>query len=193
LRQEEIDLGARVRFGHNAPGASVGTGEARGNWGLRVLHVVSLFVGLAVVWLLLSGHNTTFMWTLGALSCAFVTYVAHRMDVIDHESHPLHLTWRLPGYWFWLAVEIIKANIDVTKRVLHPGLPIDPRLFTVPTSQATDLGRVIYANSITLTPGTISTDVGGDYIQVHALSAGGEEDLREGTMDRKVSALEGGN
>jgi len=97
----------------------------------------------------------------------------------------------LPGYWLWLLAEIVKANIDVARRVVDPSLPIDPRLFEVPAHQKTDLGRVIYANSITLTPGTLSTDVSRDKIQVHALSGAGEDDLRTGTMDAKVCALEG--
>ncbi|MDP6515809.1 MAG: Na+/H+ antiporter subunit E [Alphaproteobacteria bacterium] len=154
-------------------------------------HRISLFVSLATVWLLLSGHYTGLLLTLGAASCVVVIAISHRMDVIDHESHPIHLGWRLPGYWLWLLAEIVKANIDVARRVVDPSLPIDPRLFEVPAHQKTDLGRVIYANSITLTPGTLSTDVSRDKIQVHALSGAGEDDLRTGTMDAKVCALEG--
>ncbi len=157
-----------------------------------LLRAISLYFVLAAVWLLWSGHYTGLLLTLGALCCALVVYIAHRMDVIDHEGHPSHLTWRFPGYWLWLSVEIVKANLDVTRRVLDLRLPIDPRLFEVKTSQRTDLGRVIYANSITLTPGTVSTDVGAETIQVHAIGAEGERDLQAGAMDAKVTALEGG-
>ena len=154
---------------------------------------LSLFVMLAAVWLLLSGHYTPLLLVFGALSCAFVTYLAQRFDVVDHESHPLHMWWRLPSYWIWLLVEIVKGNIDVGYRIIHPSLPIDPRLFEVEASQKTDLGRVVFANSITLTPGAISVDVRGDKILVHALSAEGAEDLRRGTMNAKATALEGSN
>jgi multicomponent Na+:H+ antiporter subunit E len=163
----------------------------RGETSVSVFRTVSLFAVLGAVWLLWSGHYTGLMLTLGALSCALVVYIAHRMDVIDHEGHPIHLTWRFPAFWAWLMVEIVKSNIDVTRRVLHPKLPIDPRLFVVKTSQHTDLGRVIYANAITLTPGTVSTDVRADSIQVHALSAEGEAGLMDGAMDAKVTTLEG--
>ncbi len=146
---------------------------------------------LAVVWLLLSGHYTTLILIFGALSCAFVTYLARRFDVVDHESHPLHMWWRLPGYWLWLLGEIIKANIDVGRRIIDPSLPIDPMLFEVDASQKTDLGRVIFANSITLTPGTVSVDMREGKILVHALTAEGAEDLRQGTMNAKATALEG--
>ncbi len=146
---------------------------------------------LAAVWLILSGHYTPLLLAFGALSCAFVTYMAQRLDVVDHESHPLHMWWRLPGYWVWLLVEIVKSNIDVGYRIIHPSLPIDPRLFEVEASQKSDLGLVVFANSITLTPGTISVDVRKDKILVHTLSTEGAENLRRGTMNSKVTALEG--
>ncbi len=152
---------------------------------------LSLFVMLAAVWLILSGHYTPLLLAFGALSCAFVTYMAQRLDVVDHESHPLHMWWRLPGYWVWLLVEIVKSNIDVGYRIIHPSLPIDPRLFEVEASQKSDLGLVVFANSITLTPGTISVDVRKDKILVHTLSTEGAENLRRGTMNSKVTALEG--
>ena len=98
--------------------------------------------------------------------------------------------WRLPIYWCWLLVEIVKANFDVARRVLDPRLPIDPRLFETKMSQTSDLGRVIYANSITLTPGTISLDIGNDTILVHALTRQGQDGVETGEMDAKVAALE---
>ncbi len=146
---------------------------------------------LAVVWLLLSGHYTTLILIFGALSCALVTYLARRFDVVDHESHPWHMWWRLPGYWLWLLVEIVEANIDVGRRIIDPSLPIDPMLFEVDATQKSDLGRVIFANSITLTPGTVSVDMREGKILVHALTAEGAADLRQGTMNAKATALEG--
>lgn len=154
------------------------------------MHNLSLFAVLAVLWLLWSGHYTALLLVAGAVSCLLVVYIAQRMRVIDHESHPLHIWWRLPVYWVWLGIEIVKSNIDVAKRVLHPSLPIDPQLFEVEASQKSDLGLVIYANSITLTPGTVSTDVNSGRIQVHALSRDGMEAVKAGDMDRKVTALE---
>jgi len=155
-----------------------------------VVHTVSIFVALAGVWLLLSGHYNPLILTFGALSCALVTYLAHRFRLVDPESYPLHMGWHLPAYWGWLLVEIVKANFDVARRVLDPRLPIDPRLFETKMSQTSDLGRVIYANSITLTPGTISLDIGEDTILVHALTRQGQDEVETGEMDAKVAALE---
>lgn len=113
------------------------------------------------------------------------------MDVVDRETYPVHLSKFLPRYWLWLIKEIVLANIDVTKRILSPRLPVNPQLFRVKASQHNDLGKVIYANSITLTPGTVTVDIDGDEFVVHALSDATKDDLESGEMDRRVSALEG--
>jgi multicomponent Na+:H+ antiporter subunit E len=88
-------------------------------------------------------------------------------------------------------VQVLRANVDVARRVLSPSLPISPRMFKVRATQRTDLGRVIYANSITLTPGTVSVELEDSVILVHALTAEAAEDLREGTMNRLVVGVEG--
>ena len=152
--------------------------------------VVGLVVCLAVVWVLLSGHFEALPMILGVVSLVVCTLIARRMDVIDREGVPLHLNLWVLGYWSWLGWEIVKANIDVAKRVIDPRLPISPRLFETKTSQRTDLGQVIYANSITLTPGTVSVDLDPGVIRVHALSAEGAAEVEAGEMDRRVTALE---
>ena len=115
----------------------------------------------------------------------------HRMDVIDREGLPIHLGWRILTYWVWLAVEIVKASLDVARRILDPKLPIHPVLIRLPASQKSELGLVIYANSITLTPGTVSVQVEVGEILVHAIAEEPAEALRQGDMDRRVSAVEG--
>ena len=153
-------------------------------------HSISLFFYLVVTWLLLSGHFDKLPLILGAISCILVVYLARKMEIIDDESQPLHLGLRLPKYWFWLGREIIRANFDVARQILDPKMPIDPRLFEVEPQQASDLARVIYANSITLTPGTITTDLSPTRIQIHALGASAEKDIRTGKMAAKIAALE---
>lgn len=82
------------------------------------------------------------------------------------------------------------ANIDVARRILNPKLPIAPMMIRVKASQKGDLARVIFANSITLTPGTVSVDMQGDEIAVHALTPEAAEFDETGEMDRRVSRLE---
>ena len=157
----------------------------------RIIHSLSLGAVLLIVWLLLSGHYTPFILTLGVASCIVVVTVTLRMDIADHEGHPIHLSWRALIYWPWLLVEIIKANWDVARRVLSPSLPVTPTMIRVKASQTSDLGQVIYANSITLTPGTISVDVANGEILVHALSREGAEELEGGEMDQRVTRMVG--
>ncbi len=158
----------------------------------RLLHSISLGLVLFGVWLLLSGFFEPLLLGLGVLSCVIVVLIANRMDVIDHEGQPVQLGWRILTYWVWLAVEIVKANLDVARRILDPKLPIDPVLVRVKASQASELGQVIYANSITLTPGTVSILVEDGEILVHAIAREMAEDLEGGEMDRRVTAVERG-
>lgn len=154
-------------------------------------HLISLAFFLTGLWLLLSGHYTGLILSFGAASVLLVVLIARRMDIADHEGVPLQMGHRVALYWPWLLIEIIKANIDVTKRVLSPSLPISPTLFTLKTTQKTDIGQVLYANSITLTPGTVAVDIMEDEILVHGLSIEAAEDLMGGAMDAKVTAAEG--
>lgn len=94
-------------------------------------------------------------------------------------------------YWPWLAIEIVKANIDVAKRVFSADPNISPTVFTVKSSQKTELGQVIYANSITLTPGTTTMDIDKSTFVVHTIAKDVGDDLSAGEMDRRVSLLEG--
>ena len=156
-----------------------------------MFHAISLFVALFGVWLLLSGIYTAYFLIVAAVCCALVVLITRRMDVVDREAQPVHLSGRLVLYLPWLAWQIVRANIDVMRRVLSPELPIDPVVKWLPTSQTTDLGRVIYANSITLTPGTVSTNVEDGRIEVHALSREAMAALEEGDMDARVQGVEG--
>lgn len=156
-------------------------------------YTLCLLASLAGLWLLLSGHYTPLLLGLGAVSCLLVTLLARRMWLVDEETHPLQLAQRLPGYWLWLAREIAGSNLDVAGRILRPGLPISPTMIRLSTHEKTELGQVIYANSITLTPGTVSVELRGGEIGVHALTRAGAGDLREGEMDRRVQVLEGGS
>lgn len=153
---------------------------------------VSLFVILLGAWLLNSGHYTPLMLSFAVLSCLLVVFLSRRMDIVDDEALPVHLLPRTLAYLPWLLKEIFLANLDVARRVLSPGRPrISPRLFEAETSQHSDLGRVIYANSITLTPGTVSIRVHGTHITVHAIADEVADGLLEGGMDRRVTRLEG--
>ena len=151
---------------------------------------IGLFLTLAAFWLLISGHYTLLILSLGLISIALVLYIVHRMDVVDHESQSLPITSKIPGYHLWLAKEVILSNISVVKHIWLGNETISPVLTTIKASQKTDLGKAIYANSITLTPGTVAVDLVGDQITVHALLLENIEVLHAGEMDRRVCRLE---
>lgn len=153
-------------------------------------HTVFLSLTLAAIWLANSGQYTPLMLSFGLISIIFVVWIAHKMDVMDREAQTLRLTMRLPLYWCWIMKEVVLSNIDVVKRVWLGPSSIDPQVATFTLSQTTDVGRVVYANSITLTPGTVTLDLQKNSLTVHALSPAGIDDLLGGEMDRRVRRLE---
>lgn len=154
-------------------------------------HALSLGLILYLLWCVLSGYIEPMLLGLGLVSCIFVVLIALRMDLVDREWRPIHLLFgRVLSYWPWLMWEIVRSNIDVVRRILDPSLPINPTVLSVKASQRTDIGRVTYANSITITPGTLAMKLEGDEILVHALSREGADGLAAGEMDRRVTSLE---
>lgn len=152
---------------------------------------ISLGIVLSVLWLLLSGYfEKPILLGMGAVSVLFVVFISHRMDVVDKEGHPIHVGLRGLLYWPWLLKEIAKSTIDVSRVILRRRMPIHPSVITVRGSQHSELGLVIYANSITLTPGTVSIAIDGNQLTVHALTAAAATGWEENEMDRRVTALE---
>jgi len=149
-------------------------------------HAVSLTLTLFILWLLLSGHYNVLLISLGLISSLLTVVLALRMDVIDHESHPLHLRRQLPRFWIFLSRDVVLANLDVARRILTPGKSFSPQLRQLPLPQKTAVGQVIYANSITLTPGTVTVQLNTDSIRVHALSREAVEDLQSGRMAQAI-------
>lgn len=156
----------------------------------QIRHAISLGLFLFAMWLMLSGHFTPLLLVAGLLATVFIVAIALRVDLVDRETHHVLLKPTVLLYWLWLGREIIRSSIDVTRRILDPKLPISPTVIRVRAGQQTDLGRATYANSITLVPGTVSIDIDGDEISVHALTRAAAEELAAGDMDRRISALE---
>jgi multicomponent Na+:H+ antiporter subunit E len=155
------------------------------------MRLISLALALFLFWLALSGHYTPMLVVAGAVSAVVCTLAALRMGIADQEGHPIHLLGRFVPYFPWLLREIAKSAWAVTKVIIDPALPISPTMTRVRASQKTSLGIVTYANSITLTPGTITTGVEGDVLTVHALIKEAALDLESGGMDARVTQFEG--
>jgi multicomponent Na+:H+ antiporter subunit E len=159
-----------------------------------MLERLSIAASLFVFWFLLSGHTSAFLLAAGAGAAIAVAWLAGRMEVADREGHPLHLVPRaLLSYWPWLLKEILKSGWTVAKIILHPRLPASPTLARFKPSQESAVGLVTHANSITLTPGTISMSAEHGEFEVHALTREGAAELAGSEMDRRVARFEGGS
>ena len=150
---------------------------------------IALGIALFIFWVALSGHYTPFLLAMGVLSSALCVFIAMRMNLIDSESVPTQLGGKLLLYWLWLAVEIGKSNLAVARIILSRNPNISQQFVLVPTTQATEMGRVIFANSITLTPGTVTVETAEHAMLVHALNPSFVPSISD--LGERVSAAEG--
>jgi multicomponent Na+:H+ antiporter subunit E len=156
-----------------------------------MLLAASALISLFVFWILLSGYFTTFLLLAGVGCSLAVVLLARRMGILDIEGHPVTMLPRALPYTAWLVKEMVKSAWVVSKIILHPKLPISPTLVRFRPTQRTVVGLVTHANSITLTPGTITMQAEPDQFLVHALTREGAEGAASGEMDARVSTCEG--
>lgn len=156
----------------------------------RLLGTLALAASLFGFWLLLSGIYTPFLVLSGLGASIAVALLAQRMELADREGHPIHLGLAAAVYWPWLLKEILKSGWQVTRIILDPRLPISPTLVRFKPSQKTAVALATHANSITLTPGTITVEAGHDEFLVHALTREAAAGVIASEMDRRVSRME---
>ena len=151
---------------------------------------ITLFIILFGFWLLMSGYYTPLVLSLGVISCLLCVYLTIKGNFLDNETLPIYFFPRLIQYTLWLIKEILKSNITTAKVILSKSE--EPELFSVKASQKTNEGKVTYANSITLTPGTVTTQIKNDIFEIHALTKEFGDDVRSCEMDKMVTWLEKG-
>ncbi len=152
---------------------------------------LSVLIVLGAFWLLMSGLYKTLILVFGLCSVLLVFYFLDRMNSKDGHRLEINLSiMRACKYALWLFSEIVKSNIAVTKILLSKNIAINQKFIEVPSSQKTELGQVIYANSITLTPGTVTIETKQNNFIVHVLNENETtcEELKK--MDRQVSIIE---
>ena len=154
-------------------------------------YTISLALILAALWLGISGVYKPPILMFAALSIALVIWLARRMQVVGVEHNPVLFSWRLPLYWAWLVWQILLANLHLARRVLAPH-KISPRVIRVPLEHQPLVAKVTYANSITLTPGTVTLELGENELLIHALDEDSAEGLLSGEMADAVVWLESG-
>ncbi|HVY88799.1 MAG TPA: Na+/H+ antiporter subunit E [Hyphomonadaceae bacterium] len=155
-------------------------------------YLPGLLAALAALWFALSGEIAPLYLMLGGLSVVFALWLAARLKIIGRDASPYHRTVQLVLYLAWLLVEIVKANVAVIARILGPRRAIDPQLVRLRTGARTDLGKALFANSITLTPGTVTVEVVGVSMVVHALVGESAPAHSFSTMDRRAAGAADG-
>ena len=153
-------------------------------------YLFSLAIVLSLLWLGMSGVYKPLMFMLGAVSVVFVVWMSRRMDVVGVEHNPVLYSWRLPVYWLWLLWEIVKSNIEVARAAISPDKLVRPSVVRVPMKLRSAVGKVTYANSVTLTPGTVTLLLEEDHLEAHALTQNSAASLESGAMERKIAWLE---
>lgn len=153
------------------------------------MHYIFIAIALYAFWLLLSGHYVALLLALGVLSILIVVFFLRRMDRVDDEPSTLRPGLKFLRYIGWLLWQVVLSNIALIRRVWDPELPIQPTWKKLDTEVSTPLQKTLYANSITLTPGTLTTDVGDDHFMIHCLSTEELEGLRQGEMERRIKDI----
>jgi multicomponent Na+:H+ antiporter subunit E len=151
-------------------------------------YLPGLLIALAAFWFALSGETSPFFLGLAVISVLLTLWLAARLKIIDRDASPYHRLPHLLVYLGWLIVQIVKSNIAVIPRVLGPRHAIDPSVVRLRSVARTDLGKALFANSITLTPGTVTIDVQDDKVMVHALVREKASVASFEAMDRRAAA-----
>lgn len=155
------------------------------------MHMSKWAILLSLYWLLLSGYIQPLMLSFGAVSVAVVLWVLKRMDTVDRAPKQLYPNVQTLGYFGWLTGQIISSSIHVTKLVWGSPKEVSPTLAKIDINKIPESSQVLYANSITLTPGTLSVDLEKDVVTVHALQKSSITELEQGEMELKIAHTRG--
>jgi multicomponent Na+:H+ antiporter subunit E len=151
-----------------------------------------LWLGAIILtWLIFSAHLTIINVAVGIIMGIIVLVMKRQLfsRYSDKSNLPLQALWRIPIYVLWLIKEIILSGTRVGLMVWRRKLPIAPDLFWIPCHMERENFMTLYANSITLTPGTIAIMVKKNKMLVHALSAMDSKSLQEQAMEKQILSI----
>ncbi|MBK0398078.1 Na+/H+ antiporter subunit E [Limibaculum sp. M0105] len=159
------------------------------------MRLILITLTLFGYWLLLSGHYETWLVVSGGVLAVAVVLFSLFKGITDVESFPMERLPRAALYWPWLGWQMALSAINVSRIILDPKLPISPTMVKVRSNADSAVGIATYANSITLTPGTISVEVSerGRTIWVHAITREGAEGFADDPMNRWVGWFDHGD
>ncbi|MEM0955410.1 MAG: Na+/H+ antiporter subunit E [Pseudomonadota bacterium] len=147
---------------------------------MRVLTALILFA----LWLSFSATLSPGHVIVGALISGLVAWLNPALPHMRRLSWPAVL-----AYQPWLFGRILKSGWHVSRLILHPSLPIKPKLIRHTTPLQSDGELVTLGNSITLTPGTVTVEIAPGEVLVHALDEDSTQDLRTGAMETKIRGV----
>lgn len=157
------------------------------------MHIVKWAVVLSIFWLLLSGFIEPLLLSFGAISVVIVLFILKRMDKVENEPGQIGTSIRLIRYTPWLIGQVFSSAIHVTKLIWGSPDKVSPAIAKINVKDVPSSSRVLYANSITLTPGTLSVDLDENEVTVHALHRSSIDELKEGQMEKKITGIWGEN
>lgn len=146
---------------------------------------------LMAVWVIFSGFFDLFHLSLGVISCGIVTWLSAHLLFDDRTIRLRHRAvqgWRLAGYMAWLTWQIVLSNIAVLKLAFAPRSALQPQIIRYRTPLRSDFEKFLLANSITLTPGTVTIKILGDVFYIHAIDDASAAGLN-GEMDRRIARI----
>lgn len=155
------------------------------------MHITKWAILLSIFWLLLSGFIQPLLLSFGVASVFIVLVVLKRMDSVDQEPKTFAINQQMFRYVFWLMGQIFLSSVHVTKLIWGSSDKVSPALAKIPVNRVSAENHVLYANSITLTPGTLSIDLDDENITVHSLQAASIKELEQGDMESKITGLWG--
>jgi len=158
---------------------------------------------LFAFWFLLSGKRELFYLAAGFLSALSIAWMSTSTSQTKQGKKkrgpgPVRRTWPLfllmtplrgCRYAIWLLGRILRAAVHVALIVVNPKMPLRPKLIRHKTTLKTNIEKVIFANSITLTPGTITGNLEGDTLTIHQLDDNSAADILSGAMEKEIRKI----
>ena len=151
-----------------------------------MVRIIILIGALAATWLIWSDIREPMLLALGALSIGLTLWIAVRMDLTAKPVFALDLIPRMFGLWFSLFIDVVRSALQVARIVLSPGLPVSPTLVKLTPGNLGTIGQATLANSITLSPGSITIDAHEGVFSVHCLTTVAAGDVSRSNLDERV-------
>lgn len=166
--------------------------------GSPIVHLTGMFIVLFAFWMVMSGRTETKFIVYGILTAAIVSWITYPLLLVpnkDDSKRYFVFGVSIPkfvGYFFWLMWQLVLANVDVLLATTSQEMAIDPKIVRFYFKADNPMATVVLANSITLTPGTVTVNVTDDGLyEIHALTPGAASGVLDGSMQKKVAELYG--